>query len=831
MPSGSRDRIEKYRRKIEIPIPKMVADAFMRVDRTREYVSHTFRGKKGQKDKNPSLHKLESFNHGFYMGKILPLGRMEKFQELTGFGEPRERIYSEAFIEGALAYLFEHLKPTHVAQFIIGRSLSELFNGSEDLEGALTLEEQKELIYKIAKKKFGKTHKNLRVQEMEELPLHRKLFEAARAAIDPQTHRVDLDKAFGSAGDISLTEDATSLDLARFFYRACLQDEEVYEAFLKTVPKELMSDQEKEALDRSKVDTRMGYGIAEVAIRLAEIRDFRFIHGGVGRQAKYDSIIQTVIEGHQGKWKGRSAVQPLFKHLEDDDYFQTLHLDTESNPFHLEKIRSVARTRLAAWSIVTLVTIAGLVETGRLVERQEQRTRQELIDTRLAKDLNRVVMYGGYGPHTELSNPSKIDAYKEVAGTMLKDMKQRYSAYPLQEAQWQSLMPFLQDFILKNKRYLSTIYRDNNFYRLDLVDRFLMENAMFLRSKGIEPQRPYQELYKNHFAELVAFLNSDDNTVVVDRDQINQKRVDKPQLELIGTFTSGQGSDNEYHFYYLTQEDGSRHIVAKDGIESDKVFIPAGPASEYHDVKYDRYSAAKAKEGVRQFIYAMQRYEALDLMPYAQELSHLRLIPVIKGEHEGKIMCDGKKETEGYVRTIGSDVRTFRDPLGRFSYEFIVESGFDEPSFASAPCILARKEGKGDFTTETAIEMAEEHHEEINSAWHDFQAGKYFEARLHVHSLPVIQRDKGTKVCRLDEVELDLVQNGGMTGEIQEEIEHVRNYASALEEKIEKHDEKKYSSYRETLETWDRFREVWNEFQKIVLRAGIWVERADKLTK
>ncbi|MBU0727442.1 hypothetical protein KKA95_02035, partial [Patescibacteria group bacterium] len=713
--------------KLRIP-SETLKDALSRPSSEVKYVS---RKVQVQGNKEVQEERLSSENHAFYIGKMFPKRNGDN------------PLYTREFITAALDNMFQNLEEGEKAQIIIGRSLSELFNGPQDIKGALTLEEQRDLIHKIAWKRFKKDSDHLEVLEFSEHTAHALLYQILRENIDTETGTVDFPKAMNGLSEelddvweiakrindhsVFRVMANTSKNLAfrvynpdslmftKILHQAFEKDDRFKGAVEHTVP---------EHIKEADIPSASHYGIAEIAMRLADIKNGRYIHGGAERQQKYDLIIRKIIQGKEGGYKNINELEPLFEAMQGCR-FETMHLKTAENYYELQRRAVVARSRIGIILALLLASLGAAYLLGRYDEHRKQEEADALVESDLEGELKNITMHRGGGFGSELSKEWNVSEFNEIVNEALVDIGHRYN---LSDEMLEDIKPFLQKHFLDNKRRISTIYGGNTFVRVDIEDSFVQENDLYFKSKGVVPGRPYQELYE-YMDDFQALLDSDESLEVDDKEErgITDEGRFKPKrkdFEYIGTFYSGEERDNAYEFYWVTI-DGRKNLVAKTGTGTYGSLGP-GPVGMTEQVGYSTYSSRRAKEGIYQFLYSIKRYDGVQLFPHYWLANTTEALSDYNGEEFGKVLCRRSFEKPIHVEVFEREVGVYRDYFGKFDYEFIVKQENDDDSFAKSDCLLARRPGETDFTDEAGVEMAIKYVDTVD-AWYEYHRRDYVE--------------------------------------------------------------------------------------------------------
>lgn len=811
-----------HRRPEAIPLPETVKDALLRLSKDTSYVSHSVKVEGEQEA--PEKSELTSENHAFYLGKIIPDSFGEKARKLLGWGGGNDRIYTPEAIKGMLDYAFKNVKNGEKVRLVIGSSLSEFFNGPEDVENALTFERQRELIQKIALKQFHKDDDSLEIIGFEEDKAHALLYQVLKENIDEETGVVDVARALGGISteidnckEIAARIDApksirdmvnicpeaffneydpNSLRFAAILYHAFEEDDRFRGAIENTVPPRVKESDSPSAAY---------YGLVEIAMRLSDISRGRFIHGGVERQEVYDQIITKIIKGGSGSYRNIKALEPLFDVFEGKR-FETVHLKTKENHYELKKKRALARSRILLTTVLALGSTVGIYKKGKYDERQEREKINKIVDKDIYESLKTVSFYYS-SPFIELSKEQNVNIFHKIVDDALEDIGRRYylSGYPeiLEE-----IKPFLQGFLLENKSKLSVIHGGNDFVRIDLEDSFMQKYAIFLRNKGIDIERPYQKLMP-YIGDFNKVLGSDENIVFDDKKNDSQNSATGGPFRLseishIGTFYSG--SDDIYEFYWYTSDDGKKHIVAKEGIFKYSEFVAAGPAGHYEERECSRFSTKKAREGIKQFLYAIQRFNAVPLMEIDKVMNETRMRDYDNGH---KTVCaDMREEVDDARKMIISGIRHYRDEITGVEFEYYIWDDFDEKTLASEPCLMARKPGDSNFTSQTGLEMTRYVKKVVDEDWHVYTLADYIESNLPF-DFAAIKREIESILnfaCGIENV-LDIYEDNDS---VKKQIWYIKNMSEATEEDIRKYDGS-YKSAKEILDDMDSLRILYSE--------------------
>ncbi|MFA6992579.1 MAG: hypothetical protein WC269_04875, partial [Candidatus Gracilibacteria bacterium] len=388
--------------RIELPLPKVVHDAFMPIPHRigieerdggyyKDFVGyHVHDYSPRKKESQTDMPRLNRENAGFYLGRFIKNPVFDGVAEVLGIeGDPKKKgIYSPEFIAGMLDYAFSRMaygSDKKINVFVCS-IFGELFNGpSEIAERTMTFEEQKALILDIAKKRFGEYQAGcVNVVNIEDVEAHKPLLGLLKGTFDEEKG-VSSPDVLAVEGDVKLNENASSLEIAQYLYKAVKENQVLQEVFKNLMPEGLQERTwgDKDDDDEEFVITpRICYGLTEISIRLWEILNGRFIHGGVDRQGKYDEVIEKIVRGKNGGYKKIPELQELFK-LFEGKRFDTIHVDTERNPYKFRAERTIARIRLGIFAVLGLFLAVGANEAIDYAENSQAVAIKRIINSRL----------------------------------------------------------------------------------------------------------------------------------------------------------------------------------------------------------------------------------------------------------------------------------------------------------------------------------------------------------------------------------------------------------------------------------------------------------------
>ena len=670
------------RKSVLQPVINTVKIAFRPVTKT-PCVSHSVNGKKSERGPD-----LKSENNGFYMGKIIRKTTAERIRKTMQWKTAPDPIYTEEFIAGALEYLFAHLKPGEKARIVVCRALSEIFNGPKDVKHAISTEEEIELIYRIAAKKFGKGRDRIEVIDLEKQLQHGELFEVLRQSADPDTGEFEADRAFGVKNDITFSAPPSSLEIARCLYGASLKNEKFAMRLKKGIPAKL-KETGAEDLPTSY------YSIAEIAIRLAELFRGRYIHGGSNRQAIYDEVIEALIKGEKGSFKKVRALHPLFKLLEGKR-FETLHLDNINNPYRQRGEKRRALSRLAAAGIVGLAAVTAPYGIHRYQEMREREAREEVVKAYINDQLKNVSYYVD-GKFRVQMDAEKIE---ELVKRLHRELEHRYHI-PVEAQEELRIRELFRQFLIQDERLLkSACTEEKDFaYAMDL---FIRKNKILLEGYGLKIGRPYEHLapYMDYILEA-AEKDTPDISVNVKREPCSffSTSVDcgpRGDFTELGIYYGHELYPKGYQLY-LVKKEGRQYLVARDFYDDEWL-------KKYPEIEDKIADTKKAAEAARSFVKTMKFFDIMHLMDWEPLFYNLHKNSSYSVDH----VDDSIEDEEEPCEYILEGSRTYEDYFGAFGPFELIENNYYNQRYNSwERCLKARIPGQdANFTIQRAHEAA-----------------------------------------------------------------------------------------------------------------------------
>jgi|GEM_PF-2591312 len=675
------------------------------------------------------LPELTCDNHAWWIGKI-PKTKKER----------SDGIYSLEFIQASLEVLFKNLGEGEVAQIVMAPSFSRYFNGREDRERGLSNEDAKALILEVVVKKFPQFKDRLNVVCVEEMDLHKDLFDELGMSIDPYTGVCDVEMAFEIDGEtyekyeFDISKSPTSLNIARFLYRVSKENKDLFQVLRHAVPGKIRSDFDENP------SAKDYYALTEIAIRLAEILNGRSIHGGADRQGKYDDFIEDIIVAANPK-EGKSArkktmlvgLEPLIE-LFKGKRFETLHLDTGKNPHKMKVDRKVARTRLALAGVLSAVAIV-LPKIGIDVASEVRRRDNVSHGREMIMKMVDQALKGRCLTHDDCKfGVSSENSFKWILNECLYQISIRYS---IPHDQVLEIENSLLGFVLSHQDFLARIGSDNSSL-IEFVDTFMNDpvTRVKLVEVGVKDPKVYGQLsdYDADFVEMAKGIKqkrsvSGENGRLENCQQygpassINCKCTD---VKPLGVFSpSSMYSNERYNLSVCKGRNGDVLLAEQDYSFGD--FVP-GVGSTFSERLQSWYfetfkipkriSSTKLVEDqvAKGYLDTMRKAEMAKIPDRIKvSLSELCNLPnSIRLSN-----FDFSKASIGPEYVNSKFVHKFKDPFDNEGWDLVMSSDcqkFGDKLFCEE-FVLAKKAGENTFTFARAQEFAQKYMNVMHSHW------------------------------------------------------------------------------------------------------------------
>ncbi|MCK9186386.1 hypothetical protein M0P48_03030 [Candidatus Gracilibacteria bacterium] len=675
--------------------------------------------------------KLSGKNHAWWIGKI-PKRK----------GERRDCIYSPEFIQASLEVLFGNLEEGEIAQIVMAPCFSKYFNGVEDRELGLSDEEAKAFIMKIVNEKFPSSLARIEIHCVEEMPLHKELFQRVESAFDKKEGVCDIERAFGKKNDAF--KNPTSLDIARLLYRASRDNFELFQFFRNAAPGKLRPDYDAKPCPSDY------YALAEVSVRLAEILNGRTIHGGADRQGKYDDFIKQIVEmANAGDEKPKRkknflfGLEPLIE-LFKGKRFETVHLDTGKNPYKMKVERTRAKTRLAlggALSAAAIVLpIAGGYAVSEMMKQHNVEQGREMMMDRLSEVLEGMCLtyddckFGVQRPES---------SFKNILNESLYQVSIRYSVPHDKVLELENL---LLSFILSHQEFLSGM-GDDNSRLIEFVDLFMNDSATQgrLAEMGINDLQVYGNLahYKSELLKISKGGKQKREVSFGEREKIACASVPwnpDPKVgclcddvDSLGVFSPSElGSFYRYEVAVCTGVGGDVLVAKPDNSFGN--FITHESDSDPHDTFRDLYyrtfyswpddpfsTKLVGDEFAKKYVDTLRKAEMVKIPQRMKDsLSQICNENIVSnfGNFDFSKLVFSTKGME-----LVKGIHHFKDPFSGEEWELFMASDcekFQGKSGEKIFCddvVLARKKGETDFTFVRAKDFAQMYMNTMRSHW------------------------------------------------------------------------------------------------------------------
>jgi hypothetical protein len=693
-----------------------LSDAFLDIPEGFDDV----RGWVRQKNKTDANGESEPRHLDVYIGKMrLSFG--DRIRRFLGYRPTNTFKYSPDFVERVGEFHAENKGDFPSLRIIRARRLSELFNGTKDVAECISDRAQARIIKSLD------ASGEIKTEAIESMPEHQELFGRLEKSLDEETGTVDLHRAY-AAETIELSSPPTSLQIAQLLYKAAFTDNVknnlLRKLLLKTVPERLVRDlSPEESVQRS------GYGLTEVAIRLAEAINGNSAQGGVDRQRKYDDIINGLIQGQKGPFKHYETLKLLFTFTEGKR-FETVHFDTDANPAVVRNVRKGTRRRIAALGMAGLTALTGVWQGARAFERAVHEGRVEVVDAVIDEELHDVGFYKSYD--NPWSFNSIMENRKIFDGLVSQIQMQLQARYELDEDLIEGIKPLIQGELLRQKDRLAEI-NISLAEKEAFTDRFVKKFDIYLRINGADTGRPYPRLeaYKEEMKKLADAENPSSFTVLDFRrdsgragfagsghnlilhHQAGQTRFFGENGKIVSEFNieNEYKKSNNFHLRYIgsylyqESELGRLKVVSDEKGGFFQIFAAANADPFFgSNVKYDTFEAKKI---ARDYVASMRRYDALQVEYELDEVlwdlcqNPERYAPDLEE-------CTYNVETNCAMVEGPCNLHIYRytDTFGEFDYKIWLSHRPSPIDGKWIPHPLAIKMGERMYTTKRAKEAA-----------------------------------------------------------------------------------------------------------------------------
>lgn len=473
------------------------------------------------------------------------------------------KIYNGYFILFSLQYLFQNILHGNKVYIRIWRSISELANGADDVKDCMSFQEQKQFILEIATRYFPRRVNDLVIVNMEEEKDNSELFSHLR-----NKGIVTLD-----TGDQEpvLPVNCTSLDIAKYLYRACKKNKQFFGRIKKLAPEDMVKKTEHNFPEY--------YGLIEIACRLNNIIKWIYNHGGAERQNMYDDVIRTILGyGSRGilkQYQELGNLQIYCKQKLADHIFGRIYVSKKAYEEGLRKIQERVHKRRKIAKIVWLSALGlslliggagGGYQYSKIQQKQEKYEKEKkLLEIDLKKKDLEIWFHNVHDKKTTLE--SKVDMVEGGTENVYYEFAKAYSTGKASEEELKAL---IKNELLKNDN-LNDLYMDVDRMTEasnDFISDVLIPNNTILLNQRWCDFLPYKEIkeYQGYFDMTTAFKGN----LSINR-----------QINAIGN------SDNSY---YLGPTKENKKAVKDNDIPADNKCYFDKILDEYESVSWATYS-------------------------------------------------------------------------------------------------------------------------------------------------------------------------------------------------------------------------------------------------
>jgi hypothetical protein len=714
--------------------------AWAGIDASLPYVS---RKAVSPKERESAGVPLDSQNHAFYLGKLIRQSTRAKIRGVLTASQ--ERLYDDDFLKGALEYLVENLAEGQKAQITIGPQVGEIFNDPNP--AAMSAEEEKAHILEMAKKMGPKISERIEVKSLDDFPEHKELLDALRVQKNSENNEVYLDKALRTDEPVDFTSGpeprVTPLKIAQCLYMGATEDQVFMNKIAKGIPGKLKEEDGEES-------PKYGYSLTEIAIRLYEIINGRYIHGGASRQAVYDYVIMGLIN-QPDKHKAPS-LQPLIQLLKGKK-FETMHLDTDKNPHRQKSRKKRARRQILAATILGAAVAAAPGVAENRYEAYKESQAREMISA-VVKERIRGMRMG----FEHFSMDMTEDVIKGRLESAIEEMEIRFGISKEQQGEL-NLPALLMQFMLENSNLVEWPGSENKSNEALVLDLFIRQNAILLRSRGVNIERPYDNLWKYKDLLLQA---AEGQVPEISKDTESrhiscERPIPGDDCELpkkIGVLrahdSSSYGWDHDYVLFTINK-DGKKILIARDWVENrqESIFYYLGFGKKIESfqeedllTKWSYYKSAReyeskgmvattemARKAAQEWVTEMKRWDASALYSVEHRIYNLNYVDDEKVNYEDNppyiLLEERSHQDQNWISShtgITEKTYTYTDSFGAFSYEIMETfcmAFYDnmENITHSVDCIYARRPGEKQFSLLTAIDVAEQYYRAENNLY------------------------------------------------------------------------------------------------------------------
>lgn len=292
----------------------------------------------------------------------------------------KKNIYSDDFLTVLIWYCGTRLRPGTKLRIQLWPTLSEILNWKEDVEWAMSFEQQRSYILNLAKKINPRLASTIEIINIEDD--HPELFSLLRMS--------EWTKNLSSTDVPDLDpQNYSSLSIARYLYWVMSQSKPFYDRVYKTMPDEVRDRIEKWEFPSSWIH----YGMIEISFRLYNFLRWESLQWWLKRQSVYDSLIRDILY-----WKLSAKYYPELIDLQKfcleivgDRQFETLHIDNKEcdKIAANQKKKRTLRSTVRAMTVVLAATLWvgwGVYVKGVMDDKKIERNIETAIDEMLERE-------------------------------------------------------------------------------------------------------------------------------------------------------------------------------------------------------------------------------------------------------------------------------------------------------------------------------------------------------------------------------------------------------------------------------------------------------------
>ncbi len=463
--------------------------------------------------------RRERFNNNFvmYLDGLPKRSGADRWR--ARLGRAKKGDYAEARIrlKAMMAYIWSRNDFSRDVPVYLTSVLDRFFPATDCAEGEMmTAEETDAVLNEIRVEEYEwKGYRLLR--KLEDLPEHKGLFERLQTADLGDGKGADLEKALiGFPGDFG--EGDFSLRIAQCLYRAYKEHKAVEEK-IKCLDIQRKNGQN----DSDGISSGAARKLVELAVRLGDIRNGRYMQGFSEESGRMDEIIYWFLSQKKEKRKAFPVLEPLFALMENCE-FESIRVsaDPAKNCHYANAERNRAITKLKVYALLGFSAVLGSSAAAAGVVESRRQERMEEISGYLQKDMEERIKrleFRGDGSYT-LKEDEKVSTFNRMVDSTTAMILERYETKSIDEVE---LKAMVSEFMLKHEHLipLDTV-RDYRLQIAYIADRFFIEKKLFLRRRGVESNFPYEnDLVRDYRQEILKLSQMPDLADRITREEMS----------------------------------------------------------------------------------------------------------------------------------------------------------------------------------------------------------------------------------------------------------------------------------------------------------------------